>query len=303
MRITQALFLKQFLTPLCCILLTWPLIAGAADVAGSSDISELPRYPLSEIVEYSQSVVPQYRLALGRMKKVNGVTSPEPVRYITGHMTRITYEIPPGHSSREAFEYINKQLQDVPHEMLFSCSSRDCGSSNDWANNQFGIAKLYGLERQQYYMAVRLKETDTYIVCYAVQRGNMRVYLHLDVIRQQGNAQAASAASLLQQLQRGERVYVTSSDPGMERLQSLAAALKSLFAKNSFTDVWLVGHQVAANPYVTLQNNSRAQAASLKARLVALGVPEGNLNVVGVGALAPAYNAQIPDNRIELVVE
>lgn len=276
---------------------------ASVDVAGSADVAELNRYPQSYIVEYSQARVPEYRLALGRMKKVDGVIAPEKDDYVGGQLTRITYRIPAGHDSQEVMAYVKRQLQGLPHQLLFSCDGRDCGSSNDWANKQFEIARLYGIDREQHYMVVRLQTEDVVMVFYTVKRGNKRVYLHLDVIRSKVSSGQLTADELMQKLLRGERVVVSDRDWPPEELMALASTITALLKDRPLSDIWLVGHQAKRGPFVTLQNDSRVLAETLKRRLVGLGIDENRLKSFGVGPLAPSYDPAVAENRIELVVE
>ncbi len=277
---------------------------ASVDVSGSEDIAELKRYPNSWIAEYSRALVPEYRLALGTMKKVNAVVAPEAVEYIAGELTRITYRIPSGRSSEEAFSWFQRQLESLPHEKLYSCDGRRCGSSNQWANSQFGIARLYGVDREQHYLALRLKQAEEPVIAmYSVRRGNRRVYMHLDIIRTKASAGLLTADELRFRLQRGERVSVSDRDWSEEELSSMASAIGSLLVERPSSDIWLVGHQSRRGPYVRLQNDARALAELLKVSLVGLGIDESRLRTFGVGPLAPAYDPAVPENRIELLVE
>src|SRR5690606_42021792 len=77
------------------------------------------------------------------------------------------------------------------------CSSRDCGRSSEWATDVFGIANLYGVEREQNYLAARLVADDKqhYVALYTIMRGNQRVYAHLHVIEPDADGQAPSGPS------------------------------------------------------------------------------------------------------------
>ncbi|MEH6626232.1 MAG: DUF4892 domain-containing protein [Motiliproteus sp.] len=277
---------------------------GAADVAGSEDVKELDRYPLSSIVQYNQSIVPEYRLALGTMKKVNGVLSPENAEYINGLLTRITYRIPSGHGSRDAFDFVTEQLKPIPHQVVFECQGRSCGSSSAWANSQFGISKLYGIDREQHYRVVRLNgDKPTTMVFYAVRRGNKRVYLHIDRIQAQGAVALRGAEQLLGKMLKSERVVVSLKDWTEDEVASVAAAITALLTERPLSTIWLVGHQAKQGPFVRLRNDSMKYVSEFRQRLVEQGIDEHRLKLLGIGPLAPAYTDSVPENRIELVVE
>lgn len=183
--------LKNYLTVCSALILTacFSIVNfahGADDLSGSRDADGIDRYPLSWIVEYQAFTVPDYRLALGKMKKKSGVIAPEKSRRLEGYLQRITYRIPDGHSPEEAFKFVAHQLQQQQAVVLFRCESRQCGSSHQWANQTFQVSRLYGVDRTQLYLAAELAEQ--FIALYAVKRGNKRVYLQLDVISPQAPA-------------------------------------------------------------------------------------------------------------------
>ncbi|WP_261844627.1 DUF4892 domain-containing protein [Aliamphritea ceti] len=168
------------------------LVGGQAfadsDLRGSSDYSDLERYPLSWIVEYQSDVLPDYLLALGKMKKKSGVIAPEASQRLSGLLRQITYRIPEGHSADEAFNFMTAQLSVLGADELFRCKSRQCGNSHQWANQVFGVSRLYGVDRTQSYVAAKLGED--YIALYTVKRGNKRVYLQLDVLSDEPEVKA-----------------------------------------------------------------------------------------------------------------
>ncbi|WP_271273937.1 DUF4892 domain-containing protein [Aliamphritea hakodatensis] len=172
------------------------LVAGSAfaesDLRGSSDYEGLKRYPLSWIVEYQSEASPDYLLALGKMKKKSGVIAPEASRRLSGQLRQITYRIPDGHSAEETFDFIVGQLQQQNAEELFRCQSRQCGNSHQWANQVFGVSRLYGVDRTQSYLAARLG--GDFIAVYTVKRGNKRVYLQLDILSDKPEAAVETLA-------------------------------------------------------------------------------------------------------------
>ncbi|WP_207063132.1 DUF4892 domain-containing protein [Motiliproteus sp. SC1-56] len=287
----------------CCFFsFLFSLMAVAAtDVPGSSDLPGIPRYPLSYIVDYQQQPVPEYRLALGPMRKINGVISPERERYVEGMLTRITYRIPAGHTSKEAFDYLFRSLALKPDQVLYQCAGRDCGPSNQWANAQLGIARLYGIDREQFYLLAQLEgERAGYLVAYAIRRGNRRVYLQVDHVRPPTEEVGSDPISLVLLLSEGRRVYL-GLEPSESQVQDLAQALGELLEGNSDRQVWLVGHtDWRGDPGA--RGPGRAAARRLGSRLAALGLPGERLHVEGVGFLAPAYDRDVPDRRIEVLV-
>jgi len=153
---------------------------AARDYPGSSDHEGIERFPLSYIVHFRDQEVPEYRLALGELEKINGVVTPEKELRISGPLKRVVYRAPDSYAASDPYQYFRQQLLVDGSDKLFECESRACGSSNYWANTIFRYSKLYGLERSQRYLAV--KRGEQYLVLYSIKRGNKRVYTILDVI-------------------------------------------------------------------------------------------------------------------------
>ena len=76
-------------------------------------------------------------------------------------------------------------MQKQGAQLLFWCQARDCGESSLWANEVFGNAKLYGADKEQAYLILRLPapENDTLIALYGITRGNKRAYLHVEQMK------------------------------------------------------------------------------------------------------------------------
>ena len=126
-----------------------------------------------------------YRLALGIYKKTRNRWQPESSRRLAGKLNSQTIELSENYDPEEVFNFYRKQLLPQQTSILFSCKSRDCGSSNVWANNHFGIRQLYGLDQFQFYGVYQWQlEPDSpthYITLYTVRRGNNRVYAQIDI--------------------------------------------------------------------------------------------------------------------------
>ncbi|WP_417224466.1 DUF4892 domain-containing protein [Amphritea sp.] len=168
------------LLPLGLLLLSFT-VQAQSDVAGSRDPLQLPRFPLSWIVSFDEQQIPEYELATGPMRKLEGVIAPEQSKVIKGDLTRITYRVSDIHTPEQVFRYYLELLGSLKANILFQCSSRQCGSSNQWANNYFEVAELYGIDRTQFFVSASLGNLQ--LALYTVQRGNRRSYVQLDLIQ------------------------------------------------------------------------------------------------------------------------
>lgn len=149
----------------------------------------------ASILYESSEAVRDYIVALGKYKKRDNRWLPKKALRVQGQLTRYTLELAKHNNEADIFESYRQQLPQHA-ELLFSCSSRACGESNNWANDHFGVKQLYGSNASQHYAVFSLEavskkpvseksineKTVSYITIYTVRRGNRRLYTQLDVL-------------------------------------------------------------------------------------------------------------------------
>ncbi|HCS45539.1 MAG TPA: DUF4892 domain-containing protein [Pseudomonas sp.] len=185
------------LLALCC----FSPLSFAADVPGSQDLPIVPRVTDAQIVDYRPAAELERIYPLGSIRKISGQLRFEGQVSARGTTTSVTYELPPEHSSIDAFTAAREALQKQDAELLFWCQARDCGESSLWANDVFGNAKLYGADDQQAYLLLRLAapRDNTLVALYSITRGNRKAYLHVeqfDAAAPLGNVLPTSATLL-----------------------------------------------------------------------------------------------------------
>lgn len=253
-----------------------------------------------------------YTLALGTYKRLRGTWTADREQRVRGQVSRRTLELPSQISAREGFQYYLEQLREHPTRELFVCRERECGSSNTWANQHFGVIQLYGLDQHQYYGVYEVREKGAvyFASLYSVRRGNRRVYLQLDLVKVGADEAELTATTpqTLAELLRERDYFVV---PGFELTGSAAewelslpeSHLEALVELLDAQDTWrlaLVGHDYAGYTQEQRQRDSAAYAEQLKQALVNRGVDENRLTVHGLGGLAPAGKAD-RSARIEVV--
>lgn len=299
--------LKSSVVSLGLILLGFFNVASAAvDIPGSQDLTVFDRYTLSSIVEYDVRNVPEYALSTGRIKKVNGVISPESQRFLSGNLTKITYQIPSGHDTKSVADFVQSELEKRHAKILFQCDARNCGDSNDWANQVFGMQRLYGLTGKQFYWAATVEADNAgaqyTMAIYLTQRGTRQVFLHIEALQSEAPMTALTAEEMLTRWKIGERVFVLSDDIKNNGIDELTQAVQQVLEERPFSKVWLVGHQGGTSPFQILLRDSEQAAQMLRQMLIDLGLPENRLFAKGIGPLAP-MDTSVPKNRIEILVE
>ena len=304
---------RLFLSLIWCGLAAMPQVyAQQGDVAGSADPAIPERFPGSDIVDYRDSPSTNYQLVLGRMQRVNGRVTPGRAERVTGHLTRVTYRIPPGFSAEEVFDYFRDQLLQGADTALFVCQGRGCGSSNFWANDVFNNRILYGPEANQYYLAANPdtgEGRNAYVAVYVVARASRSVYAHIDVLELPSGETLSlqtSPVALLQQLRREQSVVlpgiVFDDQDEMTENSGISLAADAL-RREPLLDVYIVGHlNREGQDLDSLQDRSSKRADRVRQALIEAGVRSDRIIAAGVGPLAPTCSAGECQQRIELVL-
>lgn len=288
------------------------IVFMACTALASAAELELQTYPHARVIFESNAATEEYLLALGSYKKVAGAWRLDRMQRLSGMLQRFTLELPETHSARNGFDFYVKQLQNFNARELFYCRGRDCGTSNSWANNHFKILQLYGLDQFQYYGAYEVATNGRnpfYVALYAVQRGNKRVYMQIDVLhvdQQIDLGVASSAESIIKSLElKGYYVFpdLVGEEQGKVAIQIKPAHLQALadvLIQKTDWKIALVGHDYAPVPLAQQQAASQTYADQLKAELQKAGVAAARISTFGLGGLSPAGRGE-RSARVEVV--
>ena len=150
--------------------------------ADQGDLPGLNRYPNATLEQSVSREARNYPLLESRVRKIRGDIRADKEEWLNGFLERRVYEIPSGHTSEKAFKDMKAHIKALGAQVRYTCQGRDCGPSNLWANDIFGLATLYGHDREQrYLLASRTVEgAKEYYVLYSITRGTRRVYTMID---------------------------------------------------------------------------------------------------------------------------
>lgn len=278
-----------------------------------ADELPLQNYHNARVMFQSGGETDDYVLALGSYKKIAGSWRVDRQQRLSGELARYTLELPEGHSANNGFDFYLDQLQNFNFRELFHCKSRDCGTSNSWANNHFKIQQLYGLDQFQQYGAYEVTTADAkpfYVALYAVQRGNKRVVMQVDVLHVDKIIElgiASSPESIIKSLDaNGYYVFpdlVSDDLKGNTSIQIKQAHLQALIDVMTQKPNWkiaLVGHDYAPVSLAQQQKDSQVYAEQLKNALKDKSVVVSRITTYGIGSLAPAGRGD-RSARVEVV--
>ena len=273
------------------------------DVTGSEDTDLFERFPRSWIVDYEATNESRsYTFVIGPVEKIRREVRIEDVARVDGKLTQITYRLPDGTRLDEAIAHTQAQLDSKGWQGVFTCNGRDCGRSAVWANDVFRVASLASPNSSQFYAAsvVRAGDDTRLLSAYVVQRGNRRVYIHMDLVESVTGLALTTNEAVPEQLARSGIAVIESVVPrddgtipadGMEKIDAVAAAL------NRFDTVYAVCHVYGSKQPEALLEASTRCAAVVAERLVEQGV---DALPFGAGPFAPRDTLAVP--RVELVV-
>jgi hypothetical protein len=284
--------------------LALPHAAGAsgADRAGSRDPYGVERFPRSWVVEYERDDEMRPRdFVMGRVDRIRRELRVDDQLRLEAALESVTYQMPDGVSVAEVVQHYRDELGG---DLLFRCEGRGCGRSNDWANQIFGQAILYGPDINQYYSA---REWQGRLVSlYVIERGNRRVYAHLQFLEPGEMAALEPNALLMRRLAERGWAVVEGVAPDVEgrfgeRDAQILARLAEDLARFRGQQIYLVCHLYGQQSTDELVARSQ-QCAERGVELIAqpAGGSAPSLQAHGAGPLAPRSPAN--RGRLELVL-
>lgn len=286
---------------LCC----WPPVAGAAaDLPGAADPDGLPRFPRAWIVAYEREddFAPR-EFVVSAVEKIRRELRIERKLRLEATALRVTYQVPAGTPLAEVVAHYQEALGAAA---LFSCRGRDCGRSNGWANQVFRQAILYGPEANQFYIAA---DRDGELVsAYVIERGNRRIYAHVEALRPRQLVEVAANATLVEDLAGKGFVALEQVRPrrdgsipaaGLAALDAVAPRLRTF----ERLTLYVVCHLYGPEDTAVLLASSATCAGTVQERLQAglAGEVAPQLVPFGAGPLLPRPGGGAAA-RIELVL-
>jgi len=143
-----------------------------------------PVFQQSRVVSEKRDDSRHYILPLGRIKLDRSLGRDMPATYkrLDGEFSSTVWELTSDENIREARDRVQVYLDTSQQQMLFSCSSRDCGESFAWANAMFNEPQLYGNDRTQSLWVVKVQGARRYHVYYLIERPNRRMYFYRETL-------------------------------------------------------------------------------------------------------------------------
>lgn len=222
---------------------------------------------------------------------------------VAGDLERRTYQIPSYERPEEIFAYYQSEVADRGGHIIFECQGADCGRSTVWANDVLRVPVLAAPINAQRYFAAQIPGARSYLIAvYVVQRGNKRIYSHVEVLRTDDEVSFGTNRDLSGLLARRgwtiiegitpDRRSGNLGDGALEELDRVGEALQS-FAREDLVVVCHLGGSPDVEALIERSNRCAAAAAE---RLTAAGL---KASPFGAGPLMPRQDT--PNERVEIV--
>ncbi len=243
-------------------------VHAQSDLPGARDPDDIPRFPRSWVVFFEEENNPAPRkFIVSAVEKIRRELSVDQKLRIDAKALRVTYQMPPGSPRAEVIDHYRRLLG---ADAVFTCTGRDCGRSNAWASEVYDQPVLFGPDGNQFYMAA---DRDGQLVsAYVIERGNRRIYAHIEVLQPEAAVSAAVNAQLTENLA-GDGFFMidgvrprrdgTIPEEGMRELGKIAPQLR-IFERQK---LYLVCHLYGPEAGETLLRRAAACAATAAAEL------------------------------------
>ena len=277
----------------------------AQDIPGARDADGIERYPRSWIVEYEEVAEPlPYRFVTAPVDRIRQDLRIEGVR-VSGPVQRVTYRIPDGEQLDDIAAHYREILDAGGSGIVFSCEGPDCGRSTIWAHDVFGIPILVAPNRSQAFLSapVMIDGVEKLVSVYAVQRGNRRLYAHVEVVVPDGEVVFDTNRTLAETLARTGFVVIDGVVPDEvgalteDAIASIEAVAGTLGAFSRET-IHVICHLYGSAPVEELKLASERCATTAAEVLQRVGGVETQAH--GLGPLGP--RDALAKARVELVL-
>jgi outer membrane protein OmpA-like peptidoglycan-associated protein len=247
-----------------------------------------------------------YLILLSAPKRVNNQLRVEKELRANISGLNETYRINDGHTTEQAFKYYLSQLKQLGAKIIYQCASRDCGRSSSWAEGVYRNSKLYGKDATQFYFAAAVQSNGEQwlVTVYTVERGNRRVYAHIETLKVNAPLESGGFQDLFVEQ---PSLFIFSFDfKKTIQLNVDSAEIKKIIDQvegSPSSSVYIVGHMSQGyESTVDALKQSLNAAEQLSIVLQKRGVAVEKISTLGVGPLIPVNQGIRTGNRVEVIV-
>ncbi len=286
------------------LLLASSSLVGAAQKDVGQDHPLLTRFPGSVIVRHKSDEFDALLIPVG---KATGIDQYAESASVEGKVTRITYEMPVGHSTAEVFRSYRDALLDSGFDVLYSCEMNECGDPLYFQK----LERPFIIRGEHRYLAVKgdLPQGGVYVTVrvYTTARQDPPVRAMVNVVevgRIDEGLVKINAEAMAAEIGRQGHValYGIYFDTDKADIKPASKAtldeMGKFLADHPEMKVYIVGHSDNAGTLSYNMDLSRRRAESVMQALVAhQGIDPERLVPRGVGPLAPVASNRTDEGR------
>lgn len=292
--------------PKCLLVLSLLFSVLFSQMVAADDLV-ISSYSHSSLSSSDQLTNDDYLVLLSAPKRVNNQLRVEKELRVNVKGLKETYRINDGHTTEQAFKHYLSQVKQLSAKVVYQCASRDCGRSSGWAEDVYRNPKLYGNDASQFYFAAALQRSNGeqwLVTVYTVERGNRRVYAHVETLKLNAPIEGDSLEGVFDEPQ---PLYVFNYDFNKTvKLNVDSAEIQKImdFVETMPTPtVYIVGHMFqngeSTSDALKLSLNAAEQLSTV---LQKRGVDASKISTLGVGPLIPVNQGIRTGNRVEVMV-
>lgn len=287
---------------LCLAALVCTLLIAALPVAAQID-KEI--FAGQRVLFNRQEPVSSKRLTLGSYKKINAQWVVEKEQRFDASLQSFTFELSDTYTLDSAWREVQSYFADKKSLLLFECEGLNCGSSSAWANERFHVQQLYGQDASQRYQVRKIEQgaENYYASLYLVQRGNRRIYFHVELL-----FPADAGIAVLPTLDVAVKSFVRDGFIELQGLrfvqnevqldENTAQFYAAVFRQDKAAKLLVVGHDYQAGSEEQSLARGSAHAEAIKKSLVLHGISAERIELRSVGFLAPDSSANAKVARV-----
>jgi outer membrane protein OmpA-like peptidoglycan-associated protein len=291
--------------PKCLLVLTLLFSVLFSQLVVADDLVISP-YSHSSLSSSDQLTSDDYLVLMSAPKRVNNQLRVE--KELRASVTGLTetYRINDGHTTEQAFKHYLSQVKQLSAKVVYQCASRDCGRSSGWAEDVYRNSKLYGNDASQFYFAAALQRNGEQwlVTVYTVERGNRRVYAHVETLKLNAPIEGDSLVGVFDDPQ---SLYVFNYDFNNTVKLNVDSAeiqkIMDLVETMPAPTIYIVGHMFQSGESTAEALKLSLNAAEqLSTVLQKRGVDASKISTLGVGPLIPVNQGIRTGNRVEVMV-
>lgn len=288
-------------------------MAQPRDIEGAHDHPLVSRFPGAEIIRYHSG---EYDELLVQLAEATGIGEFAESQRVTGKVTRITYEIPAGHSTLEVLQSYRQALAEAGFETLFSCAMDRCGPHLFFQH----LERPFIIDKNHRYLAAtKERPEDTVFVTarvYTTARADppVRAMINIAEVRElEEGLIEVDAKAMAQSIKDTGHVAIYGvyfdTDKAVIKPGSEAALeeMAKLLDVSPELKVYIVGHTDTTGALAHNMELSQRRAKAVEDALVSTyGVNPARLMAKGVGPFSPVASnvtetGRAKNRRVELV--